>query len=147
MFHQNKVTSIRILPNDKNTFQSEYEFKYFVEQVMPKRGGYYYFPNLMMKCDPYTLVLFQYDGKVHAVGILLDAQKTQVFDKKGTEYAGYYKFDVDSIQYLSCPIDAEIMRMYYPKFIAFNQTKQRIPVDYWNNIFEMLKKTNQIDVM
>ena len=147
MFYQNRVTSIRILPNDKNTFQSEYEFKSFVENVMPKRGGYYYYPNLMMNCDPYTLVLFQYDGKIRAVGVLLDAQKTQVFDEKGIEYAGYYKFDVDSIKYLSRPIDVEIMRTYYPKFIAFNQAKQRIPIEYWKNIFEMLKKTNQIDVM
>lgn len=138
MLHQNNITSIRILPNDKNTFQSEYEFKYFIENTMPKRGGYYYFPNLMMKCSPYTLVLFQYNGKIRAFGILLESQKARVFDEKGSEYAGYYKFDTDSLHFLEIPITAAMLKNIYPKFVGFNQIKQQIPIEYIDSICNLL---------
>ena len=66
------IRSIRILPSDKATFETEMEFKAFIQRTMPERGGYYYFPNQMMNCPENTFVLFQYDGMIRATGVLVD---------------------------------------------------------------------------
>ena len=99
------ITSIRILPSDKGTFSKESEFRYFIENTMVTRGGEYYFPNLMMNCPKYTFVLFQYDGMIRAVGILLDLGKKNVVDERGEKYAGYYRFDIDTLVYLDGILD------------------------------------------
>ena len=64
MYEANIIESIRILPNDKKTFVTEEDFKNFIKKQLVNRGGYYYFPNQMMRCPDNTLVLFQYDGKI-----------------------------------------------------------------------------------
>ena len=94
------ITSIRILPSDKTTFSKESDFRFFIENTMIARGGDYYFPNLMMNCPKNTLVLFQYDGIVRAIGVLINFAKTSVVDERGVEYAGYYRFDTDTLMYL-----------------------------------------------
>ena len=68
---------------------------------MKARGGYYYFPNLAMNCPTNTLVLFQYDGMIRAIGILIDTEKKPVVDERGIKYSGYYKFDIETLKYLS----------------------------------------------
>ena len=73
------IRSIRILPSDKATFETEMEFRSFIQGTMPERGGYYYFPNQMMNCPENTFVLFQYDGMIRATGVLVDREKTAVF--------------------------------------------------------------------
>ena len=93
------VASIRILPNDKGTFSNESEFKHFIEDTMIARGGDYYFPNSMMNCPRNTLVLFQYDGMIRAFGLLIDLGKKTVFDECGEIYAGFYKFDTETLTY------------------------------------------------
>ena len=89
MFQNIKVASIRILPNDKNIFHTEHDFRNFVTNTMVVRGGFYYFPTSMMRCQNNTLVLFQYDGMIRAVGLLIDSQKTPVIDERGVVYSGY----------------------------------------------------------
>ena len=140
MFNKKAISSIRILPNDKITFGTEEEFRFFVQKTMKQRGGYYYFPNSMMRCPDNTLVLFQYDGKIRAVGILLSAQKTPCEDEQGNQYAGYYIFDVTTLHYLGNPIDAKALRNCYPNFFAFNQCKQCLPLEHLDLLCKLLEE-------
>lgn len=138
------VTSIRILPSDKTTFSREEDFRFFIENTMITRGGDYYFPNLMMNCPKNTFVLFQYGGMIRAVGMLIDLGKNTVFDEHGVEYAGYYKFDTDTLVYLETPIDKEKLKTAYPEFNSFSQSKQIIPLEYLDDILNLLQSTNSV---
>lgn len=140
------VTSIRILPNDKGTFSKESEFKYFIENTMIKRGGDYYFPNLMMNCPRNTFVLFQYDGMIRAIGLLSDLEKALVVDERGVSYAGYYKFDTDTLVYLDSPLDKDMLKLVYPEFNSFSQSKQVIPLKYLDDILDLLESTNSVSI-
>lgn len=142
--NKQNITSIRILPNDKGTFSKESEFRYFIENTMVIRGGKYYFPNLMMNCPINTLVLFQYDGMIRAIGILIDLCKIPMIDEYGMEYAGYYKFDTDTLEYLDMPVNREMLKTVYPNFDSFNQSKQIIPLEYLDDILELLENINSI---
>ena len=142
LFNKKIISSIRILPNDKVTFKKEEEFRLFMQNTIKQRGGYYYFPNLMMRCPDNTLVLFQYDGKIRAVGILLSAKKTPCEDEQGNKYAGYYIFDVLTLHYLSNPINAQLLKSCYPDFFTFNQCKQRIPLEHLDKLCKLLEEAN-----
>lgn len=138
------ITSIRILPSDKTTFSQESEFKFFVKNTMVARDGDYYFPNLMMNCPQNTFVLFQYDGMIRAIGILIDLGKNTVVDERGIEYAGYYKFDINTLTYLETPLDKDMLKSAYPDFKSFSQAKQIIPLEYLENILSLLQRTNNL---
>lgn len=140
------ITSIRILPSDKATFSKESEFKFFVENTMVARGGDYYFPNLMMNCPKNTFVLFQYDGMIRAIGILVDFGKITVVDERGVEYAGYYRFDTDTLIYLETPLDKDMLKSAYPSFNSFSQSKQIIPLEYLDDILDLLQSTNSVSL-
>ncbi len=140
------INSIRILPSDKATFSKEADFKFYVENTMVVRGGYYYCPNLMMKCPKNTLVLFQYDGMIRAIGVLTDLGKATVVDEYGMEYAGYYRFDTNTLKYLEVPLDKEMLKSVYPSFKSFNQSKQNIPLEYLEDILKLLKNTNAVSL-
>lgn len=138
LFKNEFVESIRILPNDKGTFKTEEEFETFMGKKLINRGGYYYFPSQMMSCPDNTLVLFQYAGKIRAVGILIESKKIKTFDEEGNEYAGYYKFDTNTIYIIGSPINKEQMQNRIPEFRNFNQSKQVISLNYLEEILEML---------
>ena len=135
---KSSITEIRILPNNKKTFPTEEEFRYFVEHTMMKRGGYYYFPNVMMHANPGSLVLFQYDGMIRACAVLKGAFRKPVINEFGEHHAGYYLFDKNTITYLSSPIDKEKLQKAYPKFKGFSQAKQSIPLEYLDDVLELL---------
>ena len=138
MYKGYKIQSIRILPNDKSTFITENDFRFFLEKTMIDRGGYYFFPNVGMKCPINTLVLFQYDGIIKATGVLIDCDKKTMRDEEDNEYKGYYKFDVNTISWLEAPIDKQMIMNVYPKFKGFNQSKQKIPMEYLNSIIKLI---------
>ena len=142
MFENYYIPEIRILPSDKATFNSESDFKFFIETIMPKRGGKYYFPNQMINCSHNTLILFQYDARIRAVGILIDFQKdSSIVDERGVSYSGYYLFDLKTLLYLPKPIDDDQMRSIYPEFPRFNQTKQRIPITVLPNLLQLIESS------
>lgn len=144
MFKNTKIESIRILPSDKTTFNTEDDFQKFITDTMIVRGGLYYFPNLMMKCPNNTLVLFQYDGMIRAVGLLIASQKTSVIDESGVKYSGFYQFDVNTLFYLEKPINKHELKLVYPLFSTFNQSKQKISLDYLNDILSLLQSKMRI---
>ena len=144
--NKENIESIRILPSDKNTFRKESEFRFFIENTMVERGGDYYFPNLMMNCPRNTFVLFQYDGMIRAIGILVDLAKIRVVDEQGDEYAGYYRFDTDTLRYLDIPIDKNMLKSVYPSFNGFSQSKQMIPLEYLDEILDLLRNTNEVSL-
>ena len=139
MFEHINVESIRILPNDKITFKTEQDFKTFIINTLIVRGGLYYFPNLMMNCPNNTLVLFQYDGMIRAMGVLVDSRKVPIKNEQGVLFAGYYKFDVNTLIYLDAPIDKADMKRACPPFAAFNQSKQKIDIRYLDAILTLIK--------
>ena len=126
------ISSIRILPSSKTTFKTETDFRFFIENTMINRGGYYYFPNAMMNCPNNTLVLFQYSAKIRAIGLLIERDKKKRINEQGEEHAGYYRFDINSLKYLDAPIDKDMMKAVCPDFSGFNQTKQIIALEYLN---------------
>lgn len=138
------ISSIRILPSSKTTFKTETDFRFFIENTMINRGGYYYFPNAMMNCPNNTLVLFQYSAKIRAIGLLIERDKKKRINEQGEEHAGYYRFDINSLKYLDAPIDKDMMKAVCPEFSGFNQTKQIIALEYLNPIIDLLLRTNNI---
>ena len=146
MYKGYNIQSIRILPNDKGTFATEEEFRFFLENTMRDRGGYYYYPNIGMKCPQNTLVLFQYDAIIKAIGVLTDSDKKTMIDELGNEYKGYYRFDIDTVRWLEKPIDKKDLLNIYPKFKGFNQSKQNIPIEYLDDIIAMFgDEINDVD--
>ena len=134
-----KIVDIRILPNDKGVFKREEDFEAFIRYTMVQREGYYYFPNQMMHSGPNTLVLFQYDGKIRAYGILKMAVKEISYDEEDKMvYSGYYLFDEKTLHYLKYPIDSIELKKVWPDFKMFCQTKQRIPTKYISGIASLL---------
>lgn len=146
MYNNATIQSIRILPNDKSTFPTEEEFKEFVEGAMCERGGYYYFTNSMMNCPANTLVLFQYAGKIRATGLLIDSERKAVINEQGEKYSGYYQFDVDTLHYLCSPIEKEDVQKIIPSFKGFNQSKQKIDLEYNDAIHMILAKKDDFYV-
>lgn len=135
------ISEIRILPNGKQIFETEAQFKNFFQNTMPEQCGFYYFPNQMMRCPDHTFVLFQYDGMIRATGVLISSGKKN-FDEKGESFSGYYRFKVDSLHYLAKPIDKKMLKQVYPEFNGFNQSKQIIPLTYWPAICTLLEKSD-----
>ena len=132
------IASIRILPNSKDMFPSLEDFKVFIEKTMVDRGGYYYFPESMMNCPDRTLVLFQYDGKIQAYGILIEKCKKTVHDEQGILYAGYYKFDIQNLHFLKNALCQDEIKTIYPDFSGFHQSKQTIPLECLDDILKLL---------
>ena len=132
------IKGIRILPNSKEIFATEEKFKFFIENTMDGRPGLYYFPGQMMRCPSNTLVLFQYDGMVRAVGVLKSAKKETGVNEFGEHYTGYYIFDMKTVHYLAKPIDKDMLHELYPGFHFFCQTKQIIPIEYLDKLYLLL---------
>ena len=99
-----------------------------------------------MNCPINTFVLFQYDGMIWAIGVLIDLGKTPVVDECGVEYAGYYKFDTDTLTYLDTPINKDMLKFVYPDFNSFSQSKQIIPIEYLDDILYLLQTTNSVSM-
>lgn len=142
MINKREITSIRILPNDKKSFPTEDDFLGFISDILIERGGYYYFPGLMMRTSEETLVLFQYSGKIYACGVLLEAVKQKVVGDDGVDYAGYYRFDTNSIAIFEKPLEKEDLKRIYPDFVAFNQAKQIIPLKFLDEIMDMIQNNS-----
>ena len=93
----------------------------------------------MMNCPKNTLVLFQYEGKIQAVGVIVDSKKEKIINEQGVEYSGYYKFDIQTLKYLDKPVDKQMLKSVYPPFKNFNQIKQIIPIEYLDRILDLLQ--------
>ena len=128
------VEEIRILPNDKINFPTEMDFKKFITDDLVERDGVYHFLKKGMNCPLNTLVLFQYEGKIRAVGVLVDLIRKAYVDEDGVAWSGYYVFDTETLLYLDNPIDVRTLKMIYPEFGGFNQAKQIVPLSYLKEI-------------
>ena len=129
---------IRVLPSNVATFPTIESFEHFVKATMVARGGLYYFLGSMMQCTQNTLVLFQYQNAIRAVGILIEAKRQSIIDENGVQRAGYYKFLLPTLQYLNEPITKKELTSIVPEFPGFNQTKHRISMDYLNEIVSLI---------
>lgn len=142
MVRANSIRAIRILPNTEEGFIESGGFRNFIENVIIERGGYYYFPGQKMNCPENTLVLFQFNGAIRATGILIEAKKEAGFND-GYPHAGYYRFDVETIHYLSEAIYDYEIRACFPDFGGFNQTKWKIPLVHKDAIVALLQSKDQ----
>ena len=62
------------------------------------------------------------------------------------EYAGYYRFDVDSLKYPANPLNKERLKSAYPNFNSCSQPKQIIPLEYLDDIWDLLHDTNKVSL-
>ena len=149
MINKINYSSIRILPCSNDVFHTEDEFREFITETMTSdvRKGRYYFPNKSLVDSIGALVLFQYDAKIRAVGIIQDVYKGTVYDEKREKYQGYYNFDTSSIKYLDNPIDTEMIQAIYPSFTGFNRTMHKIPEEYWNDLLSLIYDSNDTKEM
>lgn len=138
------IKSIRLLPNDPDHgMHNEVEFKYFIEHTMMKRKGVYYFPTKGMDSPEGALVLFQYNSKIRAVGIILEMKKEPCKDETGKKYGGWFRFDTGSLCHLDNPISAEAIKKILPdipkyKNFRFSPTKWEIPLSCLDSIMTLL---------
>ena len=138
MLDNYRIMEIRVLPSNVATFPTIESFEHFVKATMVARGGLYYFLGSMMQCTQNTLVLFQYQNAIRAVGILIEAKRQSIIDENGVQRAGYYKFLLPTLQYLNEPITKKELTSIVPEFPGFNQTKHRISMDYLNEIVSLI---------
>lgn len=139
MYDDYGITEIRILPSNIATFPTTDAFEHFVKETMVNRGGLYYFPGQMMQCEPKTLVLFQYRNEIRAVGVLIEAKRQNVTDENGAQYAGFYRFILPTLQYLSESITREELSSIVPEFPGFNQTKHRIAMHHFKEVIALVE--------
>ena len=139
------INEIRLLPMGKDFFKNDKDVETFILYTMPNRGGKYYFPQSTIIAPTNTLVFFQYDAKLVGYAIFHSSVK---FDKpqniNGEIYNGYHLFYTDSITLFSKPLTSDDLATAYPYFSGFNQSKQKIPLQYLPAIFELLDKNDII---
>lgn len=134
------IKEIRFLPMSQSIFPTYEEVKRFIVEIMPNRGGTYYYMKSKMDCSANTLVLFQYGGEligyaVHTNTVELDEPLTLA---DGNEYNGYYQFAPGSITLLNKPITKDEFASIDSSFKAFNQSHQKKVVGLLPAIFELI---------
>lgn len=139
------INEIRLLPMGKDFFKDYNEIKKFILFTMPSRGGVYYYPQHKIIAPSNTLVFFQYKALLVGYAIFLESKKFELSKNiEGKTYNGYYQFAPNSITYFSKPLTFQKLSEAYPSFKGFNQSKQKIPIQYLPAIFELIRTDNMI---
>ena len=66
------IPEIRFLPMSKDVFATYEDAKEFILNIMPNRGGIYYYMESKMNCLENSFVLFQYDGSLIGYAVYLE---------------------------------------------------------------------------
>lgn len=124
---------IRILPMSKalefhNYSAEDIQEKYFLNDLIHKQKGLYYFREVGMNCASDSLVLFQFGNEIVASAIIKGTHKYS--DPVEGIYKGSFEFFIDSIKVFE-PIDFEELSVLAPQITRFSQVKQKID---WDNL-------------
>lgn len=138
------ITEIRFLPMSQEIFPDFDSVKQFVLEILPNRGGTYYYLKSKMDCPANTFVLFQYGGELVGYAVCID---TIVLDEPlvfadGNEYNGYYQFVPSTISFLNRPITKDEFKSIDSTFKAFSQSHQKKVVGLLPAIFELINGKN-----
>jgi hypothetical protein len=100
----------------------EIQQHYFLNELLrPTRPpGKYCYHKLGLRAEPGTVVLFQYEGRIIASGILRCIERFEVAEPGG--YHGALHFDVESIKVFD-PVDAGVIAGIWPRVKRLGQAK------------------------
>ena len=135
------IKEIRFLPMSDKIFPTYEDVKKFIVEIMPSRGGTYYFMKSKMDCPANTFVLFQYGVELIGYAVhsgTVELENPLVFSD-GNEYNGYYQFAPGTITLLNKPITKEDFASIDLSFKGFNQSHQKKVVGLLPAIFEIIK--------
>ncbi|MBK5254303.1 MAG: HNH endonuclease [Peptostreptococcaceae bacterium] len=137
---------IRLLPMSaeyefQNMSYEEIQVKFFLDELIHKKNGYYNYRNSGINTAKGTLVLFQFENAIIASAELTKVEKYE----KPLEgiYKGSYIFDTESIQVFE-PITADELAEIDKDFSFFSRVKLKIDVSYQDKILALIKKKSQI---
>lgn len=125
----NIAPAVRILPMDSKEepgfagqsaakVQQQYFLKALVRPGRPP--GRYCFHKVGLRAEPGTVVLFQFDGKIIASGILVGVERFDAAEPGSRR--GAYHFDASSIRVFD-PVDAAAIREIWPNVKRLGQAK------------------------
>jgi hypothetical protein len=137
---------VRILPmNFLDEFEDEYKTvdgvqkRFFRKEkfrsLKEKAEGEYWYRGSGLKAPTGAIVLFQCDGEIIGCAQVMRKQRKFPRPKRfadGSRYMGTLFFKPESIRIFRPRIDERIIRMVWPRFRRFNQTKQHLkpPAEY-----------------
>ncbi len=142
-----EIKEIRFLPMSKEIFPTYADVSEFLRETLPNRGGIYYYRTLPMKCQPNTLVLFQYKGQLigSAISLLWKEYDKPCTLNDGVDYNGSYSFAINSIQLFRIPIEHIDYRTINPNAPnRFGQGKHIVPMEYLAQIIELIESRKPI---
>jgi hypothetical protein len=122
-----EVTAVRILPmSDKiEGFRGlsiqDVQRIYFLDKL-PKGKGKFPYRSSGLSASPGTIVLFQFQARIIATGVLIRDEK---FDQPRKNHTGLLHFEPQSFRVFQ-PVDVEGMRKAWPRFRAFGHVKQSL---------------------
>lgn len=136
MYDKSKIKQIRILPTSEDDIDfntQELMENYFLNKL--SKDGKFHVYSFQVKKPEDTLILFQYHNSIVACGIMEDKLE-MIMDG----YNGCYFFDEESIKLLKTPITKEELKKEDIGFERFGNTSQKIDMDYFKKINELIKK-------
>lgn len=145
-YSEYKISEIRFLPMSRGVFPSYESVVNFLSKNMIQRGGLYFYKTRNLKCESNALILFQYDGKLIASGILIEQGEKELVDETGEMYRGYYKFDTDTVAIFTTPITYDDYKVIDQTFTGFNQSTRKTDIIYLTKIIKLISIRTNKDV-
>ena len=128
------IKEIRILPmsnKDPCCFTLDKAIEFLSNKINNENLCKYFFKSKFNFIGN-TLILFQYEG-----ALIAKANFTDIVEEKTGDYNGYFVIDKDSIVIFNKTISIEELNQYVT-VKSFNQSKQRIDLDYLDKINGMV---------
>lgn len=143
-----KFKEIRILPMSAkfefpNMTYQEIQNKFFLNELVNKKQGEYFFRTSGMTATKGTLVLFQIDNKIIASSNLIQVKKFN--EPIEGIYKGAYYFDVNTIKVFE-PISAKELSKIDGNFTAFSQSKQKIDSSKQDMVISLINSKEQLRI-
>lgn len=140
-----KIRDIRLLPMSSeleflNMDYKEVQKQFFMDKLINEKKGEYLFRSSGMSAAEGTLVLFQFDNKIIASGVLLSVGKFD--DIKDKFYKGAYYFDVESIKVFE-PISVDELSKIDKTFKKFSHVKSKLDNSKYELIMALIKSKEE----
>lgn len=137
-----EIKEIRILPmsnKDPCCFTLEKAIEFLSNKINNEKLCKYFFKTKFNFIGN-TLILFQYEG-----ALIAKANFTNIVEEKIEDYNGYFVIDKDSIVIFNKKINIDELNQYVT-VKSFNQSKQRIDLNYLDKINEMVHDYSSEDI-
>jgi hypothetical protein len=121
------IPAVRILPMSaridgfRGLSIADVQRRYFLKRL-PGRGGRFRYRSTGLSARPGTVVLFQFRARVIASAVFVRDEK---FERPAGGSKGALHFEPSSFRTFA-PVDAEGMRVAWPRFGGFGHVKQAL---------------------